>query len=341
MIAKRQLNITILMFLIIGLCCSCSDIGIVSESIYKKYPPLTANIKIRFFKNRSELEKKYEYVYLGEVLVKGRKAKARKTIASEKARFLGGNVVIAKGKSIDSRVYKSYGYNDKGEYKKTETIINIPSQYYGIYRIINSKSKGKIIKKPGLILEYRGGRLYRKSPIKNAKKHGEEEIYDFVTGQLTTKNYYKNGSKTMVHEYWLSGTIKSISPYQNGNKKGLYKSYYQEGSLYQSVAYKNGKKQGIAKSYHKNGQVWCQVDYRNDVPEGSKKCYHDNGQLQSIISYKNGQVNGVSKRYYENGQLKSMSYYKNGKMHGLHREYLKNGQLLKKEYYKNGTLIKK
>ena len=105
-------------------------------------------------------------------------------------------------------------------------------------------------------------------------------------------------------EYYANGTLKEETPYRFGRKQGPEKQYYEEGSLSIIKEYKDGKAR-ISRQYYPSGELMVETFYDEDgYAHGLARGYYKDGKLKRETIYKNGKWK-QRKEYYKDGKLKS------------------------------------
>jgi len=149
------------------------------------------------------------------------------------------------------------------------------------------------------------GEMIRSIPWLDGEKHGVEQKYSYVSGDLVYRLTYDHGTEKKLVTYckgkpevqmvldgcrqgmeraWYCGTkrIKRETPYRACKKNGVEKSYDEQGNLRYSVTWRNGVKEGPAKAYYPDGRVKYALVYHNDKPDELGWYYDSRGKKERI-----------------------------------------------------------
>jgi len=142
-------------------------------------------------------------------------------------------------------------------------------------------------------------------PYLDGKKHGVEQKFSYINGDLEYRIHYDRGTKKkliryckgkpdlqmqmdgcrqgMEREWWCgTATLKRETPYRNCKRNGIEKHYDASGHLLYRVTYRNGLKEGPAKAYYPNGKVKYSLVYHKDEPEEIAYHYDVSGKKERI-----------------------------------------------------------
>ncbi len=123
-----------------------------------------------------------------------------------------------------------------------------------------------------------------------------------------------------VHEYDVSGNLRTEIMYLHNARNGVMKEFAPDGTLLRTVAY-------VRDRYH-----------------GPSVQFHENGVTHSISFYEGGQLHGFFCTFYESGITESVVQYRYGKRHGPAYTCFGGGELESSEEYAdglpNGTFVR-
>ncbi len=149
------------------------------------------------------------------------------------------------------------------------------------------------------------GEMIRSIPWLDGKKHGVEQKYSYVSGDLIYRLTYDHGTEKKLVTYckgkpevqmvlngcrqgmervWYCGTerLKREMPYRDCKKNGVEKNYDKQGNLLYTVTWRNGVKEGPAKAYYPDGKVKYTLLYHNDKPDELGWYYDPAGKKERI-----------------------------------------------------------
>ena len=92
-------------------------------------------------------------------------------------------------------------------------------------------------------------------------------------GQITKKQYFKDGIPHGVYgDYKFGRATKSVN-YNNGQMDGLYKEFYNNGKVQRSISYNNGVIDGLMRYYNEEGEITLEYTYKDGekIGEGVMK----------------------------------------------------------------------
>lgn len=92
-------------------------------------------------------------------------------------------------------------------------------------------------------------------------------------GQITKKQYFKDGIPHGLYgDYKFGRATKSVN-YINGQMDGMYEEFYNNGKVQRSITYEMGVIDGPMKYYNEEGEVTLEYTYKNGekVGEGVMK----------------------------------------------------------------------
>ena len=109
-----------------------------------------------------------------------------------------------------------------------------------------------------------------------------EEIVRDEKGNIIFKYELKNGVRHgKCYQYYLNGTIATISNWVKGVQEGETISYYENGSIKQSSMWKENKANGECIDYYENGTIKVKQYVINDQPT-KREFYDEDGRLEKI-----------------------------------------------------------
>jgi antitoxin component YwqK of YwqJK toxin-antitoxin module len=124
-----------------------------------------------------------------------------------------------------------------------------------------------------------------------------------VTGDVTVKRTYQNGSKEGPSKgVFLNGKTSSDGQYLNSKRDGVWKWYNPDNTLNSVRTYDNGNLDGVYENYDLFGKIKSRYDYIDGSSYGLGYMYYYNGNKKEEVNYWDDDENGDSKFYGFNGE---------------------------------------
>ncbi len=160
------------------------------------------------------------------------------------------------------------------------------------------------------------------------------DLNGYLTEQL------KGSSAEYVVKRDANGTLMEEGFVDGANKTGIWTTYNVEKGTVKSITpYLDGQLNGRYLEFDDNNRVVAQRGYKNGQLHGFAATYRFNNIMESF-QYVNGILNGEYKKYFDTGgKLQQEAIYKNGKLDGTMRFYNKEGQVTLEYEYKNGEKV--
>lgn len=119
------------------------------------------------------------------------------------------------------------------------------------------------------------------------------------------KEFNLNPSGEVI-AYYPNNSVKTITPFINGNISGTFKSYFESGKLKAEIQYLDGERSGEKTEYFENGNKKFSIS-KSENPKGDLHShFYENGILKSTqIFISANDRDGKWIRYHSNGQMKS------------------------------------
>ena len=189
-----------------------------------------------------------------------------------------------------------------------------------------------------------------------------EEVYDdgFLKEREQYNRYDENGKKTGTwREFYPDGTLKRVTNFKDGEKKGLYKEYNKKGKLIEISRMVNDTTSvnsddivliELYKEYYPDGKVRLVGGISNGLKSGIYREYSEGGELINGYLYKkdtllaegmilfDGNYQGDWKEYYKTGELRATGTYEDGVKTGKWTYYYKSGKKEQEGNFKNNQL---
>jgi ribosomal protein L40E len=111
-------------------------------------------------------------------------------------------------------------------------------------------------------------------------------VFNVILGKMTTGQYiYKikmdlAQSKQTIRNEWPGPILETIGRVTSVGGNGTSRKYFGNGSLKSETPYKNGEPDGFFRAYHENGRVRAEGLFKNGKLVGKFKEYYDNGFLK-------------------------------------------------------------
>ncbi|HET6243778.1 MAG: toxin-antitoxin system YwqK family antitoxin [Bacteroidetes bacterium] len=206
-------------------------------------------------------------------------------------------------------------------------------------KIFNDKNNtGKYYISDGDFTEYyNNGKLWFEGAVENHEEIGLWTEYDKDGNILWKGNFYN--AFYWSSNYYLNGSIKDSSYFENNKQQGIYKLWYENGKISQITNWKDHLQDGEQIYFHDNGQLRGKEFWISGQIHGLSIHYHSNGNLHYESNHYYGVRNGLRKDFHDNGNLKSEGYFEKGVAFGDWLWYNLNGKLYQRDSYKNGKLI--
>lgn len=191
---------------------------------------------------------------------------------------------------------------------------------------------------------------------RNGKLHGNLEIMDLTSGEVTFFEKYKDGVLTALEDHTIhgspilntpapqpayDGTIikcnKATQAFYSGGKQVAEQTLAANGS---SLELLGSIPDGPAKEFDDNGQTRVEAHYKNNLLDGAFIRYDEQGRLVSQENYKAGVLDGEAEyyAYCAQGFMKTIAHYTAGVLHGPWRSIFPNGESCVTTSYKQGKL---
>lgn len=167
-------------------------------------------------------------------------------------------------------------YYEDGSLKSISNFLNGTHKVQSTLFHKNGKKSGE-----GLFIDQRrhgewkyysaAGKLIKLESYKNGEKHGEWKTYSAQTEILLVDETFDNGLLHGVQkEYYITGDIKSITPYISGKRNGVGEYYSTENILSSRGMFHNDALIGTWDYFDAAGKVRKSIEYEKSI---NKKCY--------------------------------------------------------------------
>jgi len=207
------------------------------------------------------------------------------------------------------------------------------------------------------------GELYLTIDYAEDKKEGFRKSYRGK--QVVKREQFVNDQREgTTEEYFASGKLKSVTPYEAGREKGLGFEYDTVGTIITLKTFKAGvlvkeqrinrydelsKKAGMWMEFYQDRQLKNEGLFVNNLKHGYWKYYKGDGNLIRVEKWVNGvlieDANEVAKIDIrreidpQTGKIKTIGGYRNGQKEGVHREYDNEGNVINSTVYSNGIVL--
>jgi antitoxin component YwqK of YwqJK toxin-antitoxin module len=151
------------------------------------------------------------------------------------------------------------------------------------------------------------GEMVHSTPYLNEKKHGVEQKFSYISGDLKYR---------LTHDH---GTVKKLVTYCKGKPKvemqldgcrhGVERVWYCGTTILErEIPYLNCKKNGLEKKYDKQGNLLYVITYRNNLKEGSAKVYYPDGRIKYLLVYHNDKPDEMAWYYSATNKKERIDY---------------------------------
>ena len=149
-------------------------------------------------------------------------------------------------------------------------------------------------------------------PISTLEKEEQVELdtMNIVFGKDKQKKKVKDGLHILQDPKTGATIIKEY--YKNGMREGLLEFFWENGQICMTGEYLKDKREGLHESFYENGNTWSIGEFIKDKPVGLHKLFHENGTIHQEAFYKNGKLHGKVFSYLDSGELEWMNEYLNG-----------------------------
>ncbi|NME68418.1 toxin-antitoxin system YwqK family antitoxin [Flammeovirga aprica] len=234
---------------------------------------------------------------------------------------------------------------------KNNEMVDVMKKYYqsGELQIKNDIKKGTWKE------FYPTGEKKSVSQMSGEKKNGLTEVFD-IEGNLVQKGTYKEGViDGIFYTYFpASNTVKKQSQFIEGKLEGESKEFYETGKIKEIIPFENNKEHGLRKAYYPSGVLMAEEKLIEGKVTGNYKNYYENGQLKAeMITAMGKDRKGVFREFSEEGVLLKEGHMQQGKMHGTTQLFYEDGKTKasyfyakgikkgeQKDFYEDGTTVK-
>jgi antitoxin component YwqK of YwqJK toxin-antitoxin module len=122
-----------------------------------------------------------------------------------------------------------------------------------------------------------------------SQAHGDHPVsdqplrasYDDMDINPATYQYLYQGKPFTgeMYEYDTEGTVKAISEFYNGVRRGMSRAYWADGKLQSEARYEYGRPVGVERTWHENGQLAEEITYTDDGTWVSTRRWNEDGTL--------------------------------------------------------------
>ncbi|MBB3697601.1 hypothetical protein KMW28_05405 [Flammeovirga yaeyamensis] len=202
---------------------------------------------------------------------------------------------------------------------------------------------------------YPSGKLMNESEMLGEVRNGVTKVYD-QEGNLKQKGTYKEGKIDGKYYTYFpkSTTVQKESDFVDGKLEGESKEFYTSGVLKQVIPFENNIEHGLRLEYYESGQLMSENRIVKGRTTGNYKNYYEDGQLKSeMITALGKEQKGVFREFSEKGILLKEGHMQQGKMHGITKGFYDDGALkqvfnyqkgikkgVQKQYYTDGETLK-
>jgi len=149
--------------------------------------------------------------------------------------------------------------------------------------------------------------MVHSTPYLNEEKHGVEQKFSYVSGDLKYRLMHDHGTAKKLVTYCKGKP--EIEMQMDGCRQGMERAWYCGTTmLKRETHYRDCKKEGSEKSYDKQGNLRYSVMYRNGVKEGSAKVYYPNGRVKYALVYHNDKPDEVAWYYSTSNKKERIDY---------------------------------
>jgi len=149
--------------------------------------------------------------------------------------------------------------------------------------------------------------MVHSTPWLNDQKHGVEQKFSYVSGDLTYRLTYDHGTVKKLVSYCKGKT--EVQMQLDGCRHGVEKAWYcGTAILERETPYLYCKKNGLEKKYDKQGNLLYTVTYRNNLKEGSAKEYYPDGRIKYLLVYHDDKPDEVAWYYSTTNKKERIDY---------------------------------
>lgn len=154
------------------------------------------------------------------------------------------------------------------------------------------------------------------------QKHGGDTLF-YINGSIKEISIWNNGGlNDSIIKYSQSGEIYSIGKINN-DSLNFFRS---DGSKEYSVGLADGLREGTAIYYSNNGFVKGFARFENNLMDGLRLSINENNLLKNIFEFSKGEIGAYYFDFYKNGRIKKISI-KNNSEKGQSIEFYEDGSL--------------
>ena len=158
-----------------------------------------------------------------------------------------------------------------------------------------------------------------------------------VVSELASQDLSQFDRKFVKKEF-KDGKYALFQKNKEGERHGQYFQFYPSGQLDTIIPYQNGLNEGTAKKYAEEGYLEAETAYHKGLRNGIFTQYHTDGKTPSQIAEEYDGVARKSTYYRRDGSKLSEMNFEDGKPVGLRRIFKKDGKTVAKEVPYSGTL---
>ena len=151
------------------------------------------------------------------------------------------------------------------------------------------------------------GEIVHIVPYFDGKKHGIEQKFSYVNGELNYRIYYDHGTKKRLLRYCKGKPDLRME--MDGCRQGAEREWYCGTSvLKRETPYRNCKRNGTEKRYDASGRLLYRVNYRDDLKEGPAIEYYSNGKIKYRLVYHQDKPEEIAFFYSVSGKKERIDY---------------------------------
>lgn len=151
--------------------------------------------------------------------------------------------------------------------------------------------------------------------IPNVEKDRKAVEFKLINGVLRFKGKAYSG---VVNEFYVGGSLKTASEYDQGKRQGFYRGWYANGKKWFERFYTKGLKSQVHRGWYANGNQMFEYHFNsNGRYDGSVKEWHTDGTLAQHFNFVDGVENGHQRMWNLSGKITANFFTVNNDRHGL------------------------
>ncbi|WP_281614419.1 toxin-antitoxin system YwqK family antitoxin [Flammeovirga sp. SubArs3] len=185
---------------------------------------------------------------------------------------------------------------------------------------------------------YPSGKIMSTSEMEGELRNGSTTVYD-EEGNIKQKGNYVEGKIDGIYYTYFpkSESLQKESAFVLGELQGESKEYYISGQVKLLIPFDHNLEHGLRIEYYESGQEMSENKMVEGKSTGNYKNYYENGQLKSeMITALGKEQKGVFREYAEDGTLLKEGHMQQGKMHGVTKVFYATGNLKQEFNYQKG-----